>query len=193
MEYSIKFIIIYLVLQIAFVLFGYFYYKSFIKRIYLKYQRLPLFMGFSQILIYFSHAQLLYLPYYLYTSWPQITVGKIQYLTGISICAFAALIITTGLINLGPLSKTMGTESGNLKTHGLYKFSRNPQVVGYGLLIISYTILWPSWYMIISILSLTVIIHRMVLTEEIHLTNLFGEEFKDYCKKTPRYINFTFL
>ena len=193
MEYSIKFIIIYLVLQIAFVLFGYFYYKSFIKRIYLKYQRLPLFMGFSQILIYFSHAQLLYLPYYLYASWPQITVGKIQYLTGISICAFAALIITTALINLGPFSKTMGTESGNLKTHGLYKFSRNPQVVGYGLLIISYTILWPSWYMIISILSLTVIIHRMVLTEEIHLRNLFGEEFKDYCKKTPRYFNFTFL
>ena len=46
MEYSVKFFIIYLLLQIAFTLGGYFFYYSFIKRIYIKKQKLPFFIGF---------------------------------------------------------------------------------------------------------------------------------------------------
>ena len=187
MEYSVKFILIYLFLQIALTLGGYFFYYSFIKRIYLKKQKLSFFTGFSQVFIFLSHALLLYLPYYLYTSWPQITVGKIQYIIGLSICICASLIIFAGCVNLGPFSKTMGINSNKLITQGLYRFSRNPQLIGYSLLIISYTTLWPSWYMTISIASYGIIIHRMVLTEEIHLENLFGEDYKEYCKTIPRY------
>jgi len=187
MEYSVKFIIIYSFLQIALIFGGYFFYYGFIKRIYLKKQKLPFFTGFSQLFIFLSHALLLYLPYYLYTSWPQITVGNIQYIIGLSIGIFSLLILFTGFINLGPFSKTMGINSNRLRTQGLYKLSRNPQVIGYSLLIISFAILWTSWYMIISLISYGIIIHRMVLTEEIHLENLFGEDYIEYCKTTPRY------
>lgn len=187
MEYSVKFIIIYLLLQIVLILGGYFFYYSFIKRIYLLKQKLPFFAGFSQLFIFLSHALLLYLPYYLYTLWPKITVGKIQYIIGLSIFILGSLILLTGFVNLGPILRTMGINSNKLRTQGLYRFSRNPQLIGYSLLIISFATLWPSWYVTISIVSYGIIIHRMVLTEEIHLENLFGEEFKQYCKKTPRY------
>jgi protein-S-isoprenylcysteine O-methyltransferase Ste14 len=32
------------------------------------------------------------------------------------------------------------------------------------------------------------IAHVMVLTEERHLRRTFGEDYEDYCQRTPRYV-----
>jgi len=188
MEYSAKFIVIYLFMQIGLTVGGYFYYYSFIKRMYLKKQELPFIIGFSQLFIFLSHGIILHLPYYLYTSWPKISTGLFQQIVGFIVGLIAVLLLFSGFINLGAFSKTMGTNSKKLTTKGLYKISRNPQVIGYSLLIATYAILWPSWYIVISLISYGIIIHRMVLTEEIHLRNVFGADYIDYCKTTPRYM-----
>jgi len=157
---------------------------------YLKKRELPLFVGFSQLFVFLSHGIILHLPYYLYTPCPKITTGQLQHIVGIISGIFALLIIFSGFINLGAFTKTMGMNSKKLTTKGIYKFSRNPQVIGYGLLLIAYAILWPSWYIILSLISYGIIIHRMVLTEEIHLQDVFGSDYTSYCSTTPRYFRF---
>jgi protein-S-isoprenylcysteine O-methyltransferase Ste14 len=46
----------------------------------------------------------------------------------------------------------------------------------------------PSFFNLGWVLIWALIGHWMVTNEEIHLRRVFGEEFEDYCEKTPRYI-----
>jgi len=39
-------------------------------------------------------------------------------------------------------------------------------------------------------LSLMAILHVMVLTEEEHLHNSYGQVYKQYCKRVPRYLGY---
>ena len=74
---------------------------------------------------------------------------------------------------------------------GLYKYSRNPMyigvmitVVGEGLYLQYSTILWYA-------LSLFIIFNFVVIfIEEPHLEKKFGDEYKNYKKKTRRWIWF---
>lgn len=187
MEYSIRFIIIYSLVQIVYTLAGFLYYKKLIRKIYIKHKKLPSLIGFSQLLVFLLHGFLLYLPYYLYEPMLLSGLDKAREIIGLIIGTISLLLLFGGFINLGVFFKTMGTEAGKLRTKGLYGISRNPQVVAYVVLLISCALIWPSWYILLSIISLGIIIHRMVLTEEIHLRNVFGEDYINYCKNTPRY------
>jgi len=188
MEYSIGFIIVYALLLLCFTSGGYFYYYSIIRKIYLKNNKLPLLIGFSQLFVFFFHGIVLYLPYYLFDPWSLKSIDNAPSIIGLITGIISLIIVFGGFINLGIFFKTMGTQSGKLRTGGLYGITRNPQVIGYGLLLVSCALIWPSWYIIPTIISFGIIIHRMVLTEEIHLQNVFGEDYNQYCNRTPRYI-----
>ena len=190
MEYEIKFVLFYLILQLTLVTSSYYYYNNYIKNIYLKKGKLTFIAGFSQFGIFFSHAFLLYLPNFLFTSWPKIEVGIISVLTGLIVCSVSLLILILGFVTLGPFMRTMGVNSANLSVKGVYKLSRNPQVLGYGFLLAGFGVLWPSWYVFAGLVSYAFIAHRMILTEELHLENLFADKYVSYCNKTPRYFRY---
>lgn len=190
MEYEIKFVLFYLLLQLILITCSYFYYNNFIKNVYLKNGKLTFFAGFSQFGVFTIHAFLLYLPNFLFTSWPRIEVGTISFLTGFIVCSVSLLILVLGFVNLGSFLRTMGLNSSKLKASGIYKYSRNPQVVGYGLLLAGFGVFWPSWYIFAGLISYAFITHKMILTEEIHLENLYADKYVSYCNNTPRYFRY---
>ncbi len=114
MEYDIKFILFYLLLQSILITCSYFYYNNYIKNIYLKNGKLTVFAGFSQLGVFTVHGFLLYLPYYLYTDWPKIEVGLISYVVAILVCIISFSILILGFITLGPSLRTMGINSLDL-------------------------------------------------------------------------------
>ncbi len=132
----------------------------------------------------------LYLPYYLYTEWPEIEVGTISLITAFFVLSISFVILILGFVTLGPFMRTMGVNSNELTNIGIYRFSRNPQIIGYGLLILGFGVLWPSWYIFAGLISYAFIGHRMILTEELHLENLFADKYISYCNKTPRYFRY---
>ena len=71
---------------------------------------------------------------------------------------------------------------------GIYRFSRNPYFVAYLLMFAGYTVLLQS----LLLLALTalgfVLIHLMILREEKHLASLHPGEYREYCRRVPRYI-----
>ena len=75
----------------------------------------------------------------------------------------------------------------DLVIKGIYRFSRNPYFLSYLVMFIAYTVLLQS--MILLLLSLIgfVLIHRMVLKEENHLTALHGKVYRQYKERVPRY------
>ena len=52
---------------------------------------------------------------------------------------------------------------------------------------ITYVLLWPSWAGALWASLWLVITHLMVRGEEEHLERTFGDEYRDYCKRTHRY------
>jgi len=84
--------------------------------------------------------------------------------------------------------RSFGMEVGSLRTTGLYRYSRNPQLVGGFFFIAGYAMLWPSWEGASWAGLWLVIAHWMVRGEEMHLESVFGEEYRTYCARTPRYL-----
>lgn len=83
--------------------------------------------------------------------------------------------------------KSFGAEVGQLHAKGIYRFSRNPQLVG-GFFIVGYVLLWPSWTGALWAALWLPVSYVMVRTEEEHLASVFGTEYEEYCRRTPRYI-----
>ena len=79
-------------------------------------------------------------------------------------------------------------ETPGLKSSGLYSLSRNPQFVGYGLLILGVVIAWVRLLGWIGLLSYLVLAYFVTLIEEEHLTRVYGQPYRDYCARVPRFI-----
>lgn len=84
--------------------------------------------------------------------------------------------------------RSFGMEVGSLRTSGLYRYSRNPQLVGAFIFIVGYAMLWPSWTGALWASLWLIIAQLMVRGEEVHLEHVFGAEYRDYCMRTPRYL-----
>jgi protein-S-isoprenylcysteine O-methyltransferase Ste14 len=84
--------------------------------------------------------------------------------------------------------KSFGAVVGQLNTSGLYAYSRNPQLVGYLLFVFGYALLWPSWQGLLWAALSLVIASLMVRGEEEHLRKVFGEKYREYCRRVPRFI-----
>ena len=74
---------------------------------------------------------------------------------------------------------SFGQDNGSLRTDGLYRYSRNPQLVGGFLLIPGYAMLWPSWQGAAWASLWLAIAQLMVRTEEEHLRHVFGAAYRD--------------
>ena len=88
------------------------------------------------------------------------------------------------------LRRAFGLEVNTLRRTGPYRLTRNPQLVGFGMVLVGALLLWPSWYTLGWLLLYPIVAHMMVLTEEEHLRDVFGEEYAAYCERVPRYLGF---
>jgi protein-S-isoprenylcysteine O-methyltransferase Ste14 len=106
---------------------------------------------------------------------------------GSALTAIGMAIAIIAMAGLG-FGKTMGQKAETLQQTGLYRVSRNPQLVGGGLAVIGIAVLWPSWYALGWVVLGAVMGHMMVLTEEEHLRKVYGEAYVQYCERVPRYL-----
>ncbi len=108
---------------------------------------------------------------------------------------FALLLIAGGLImlvaTLGRLGmrRTIGQDTSGLTCTGMYRHSRNPQVLWYGIAVVGYSLLWPSWSGALWVVLYVIMAQMMVRTEEKHLRQTYGDEYVAYCQRTPRYMD----
>lgn len=110
-----------------------------------------------------------------------------------ALLSFAILLMVVGL-SLVLLSmpflgrRSFGAVVGQLHTQGIYRFSRNPQLVGSFIFIVGYVLLWPSLIGALWAALWLKISYWMVRAEEEHLRSVFGKEYQEYCRRTPRFI-----
>ncbi|GAG01468.1 unnamed protein product [marine sediment metagenome] len=168
--------------------FGYFIFRVVVRNNYLKRNKLSALSSVLEFVFFALHANAMY--FYLPVRWPELPpLADNTVLFSLSIIAIiiGLVIVLLAMVPLG-YKRAMGSESKALKTNGLYNFSRNPQLVGYGLLLIGFCL---SYFEILSIIWFViylVVARWMVQSEEEYLLKKYGEEYKKYCYKVPRYI-----
>jgi protein-S-isoprenylcysteine O-methyltransferase Ste14 len=176
-----------LVLLIAFATF-----RISVRRDYQRQGRLTPFSSFLEILIWglFVCFPSIYNPSDWWLPWFADTpVSPALRIIGLALTTVGIAVAVIAMGALG-MPKTMGQKAEGLEQTGLYRVSRNPQIVGGGLMVIGIAVLWPSWYALGWVVLYGVIAHIMVLTEEEHLRNVHGEGYGRYCERVPRYLGF---
>jgi len=93
------------------------------------------------------------------------------------------------IINLGKSTRLgLPSDDTQLKTNGLYKFSRNPMYVGFDLITIVAIIYTLHWLIIILGVYSLITYHLIIKGEENFMITRFGDEYKKYQLKVRRYL-----
>lgn len=79
-------------------------------------------------------------------------------------------------------------EDEALVTSGPYRFVRNPIYLGAFTLIIAFALEAANWLILLPSLVIIVVLYLEVGNEETMLIDRFGDEYREYMKRTPRFI-----
>lgn len=90
------------------------------------------------------------------------------------------------------LRRSFGQDVSSLQVSGPYRLSRNPQIVAFFSIFLGVAVQHPSWHAAGWVALAAVALHWMVITEEEHLSQVFGAQYSAYCERVPRYIGFRF-
>ena len=176
----------YLVFSAIFLLFAYFVFRKVIKRDYKYHMKLSPISYMLEIIVFIIHANSIYL--ILPTKWPNFPLlPDSQVIRTVSIIIFASGLIILFIAWFGLGTKlSLGLDKNRLNTSGLYKFSRNPQLVAYGIMLVSFVIMFFSWLTLIWILLYLIVSYFMVNSEEEFLEQKYGQVYKKYCNSVPK-------
>ena len=176
----------YLFAALLLILFAYVTFRIIVRNDYSNKGRLTSVSYSFEVLVFALHANFMYL--FLPTKWPNfpsISENIILRIIAIVFIIIGILIVAISMSGLG-YGRTMGQDKILLNTSGLYKYSRNPQVIGYGMILIAVVVLYLSWFSIGWLIIYFVISYFMINTEEEFLTNTYKEEYEKYCADVPR-------
>ena len=100
----------------------------------------------------------------------------------------ANLIIVPAYLSMG-LITNIGLPTGKheLRTSGIYKISRNPMYLSFIFLNTATFLFLPSILLLAVMLYVMIVHHFITLGEENYLEKEFGDEYKKYKARVPRY------
>jgi len=100
----------------------------------------------------------------------------------------ANLIIVPAYLSMG-LITNIGLPTGKhqLRTGGIYKISRNPMYASFIFLNTAVFLFLPSILLLVIMIYGMFVHHFIILGEEKYLENEFGDEYRKYRARVPRY------
>jgi len=108
---------------------------------------------------------------------------------GLSLFGAGCIFTAASIIKFRSLRKISGIEVSGLITTGIYRWSRNPQFLGFYLALLGMSLLGRSGYaLLLAIIAVIYCHYYIVKVEEPYLERIFGEEYRAYKLRTPRYI-----
>ena len=176
----------YIIIAVLFLLFSYVVFRKIIRQDYKKRMKLTPISYILEFLVFAIHANSIYL--ILPGQWPHLpTLPENLIVVTVSTVLFSigVLILFISYFSLGN-KPSLGMDKNKLKTDGIYQYSRNPQLVGYGMMLLAFTVLFFSWLMLFWFFQYLIISYFMIRSEEEFLVQRYGDAYRAYCKKVPR-------
>jgi protein-S-isoprenylcysteine O-methyltransferase Ste14 len=158
-----------------------------VRRDYLKRGELSHFVALLQLALWFLFHVFLALTVF-GDLWPPMEAYALKYPAGGMLMLIGVLICIAGMGAFRSMTKVTGRETNRLIIRGVYRWSRNPQYVGYGLVILGVVIGYWSSTAWLAFIAYVLLVYATVRIEEEHLTQAFGEEYHKYCRQVPRFL-----
>jgi len=127
----------------------------------------------DMVIVFAFYAYSVFLPLKLGTSW--FSAGLLIYLLSMLIVILALLSFHTT-----PVDKPV--------TKGFYRISRHPMYVGQILIYMSISIACLSWIFLLLVMVSAILESYIVTAEERICLNQYGDAYREYINRTPRWI-----
>ena len=111
-----------------------------------------------------------------------LVIGNLEFLIGTTLYVVGLVLLVIAIIHYrnAPLNQPI--------VKGVYRYSRNPQMLGIFVMFLGMALVIGSWLNII-LLSISIICsHFSILGEEYALEQQYGAVYLDFKKKVPRYL-----
>jgi protein-S-isoprenylcysteine O-methyltransferase Ste14 len=174
--------------SIILLLISFLVFRIVVRNDYLRKLKLSPFSYSLEALVFVLHANFIYL--FIPLKWPylpplpeNITLKVIS----IVVICISLLIIVIAWIGLGS-GPSFGLDKNKLNTGGIYRYSRNPQLIGYGMFLLVFVLLFSSWYSLGWFITYLILSYFMIRSEEEFLELKYAEEYEKYCSAVPRII-----
>ncbi len=129
-----------------------------------------------------KYVALLFFILLIYSVFLPLKLWSIWFYTGIVIYLLGLIVLTIAIVNIA------ATPHSEPFTKGVYRYSRNALSLGMILVFIGIGIASASWHFLLLLAVLIVITHFMILIEERTCLKKFGDDYRDYMNRTPRWI-----
>jgi protein-S-isoprenylcysteine O-methyltransferase Ste14 len=109
---------------------------------------------------------------------------------GVGLCISGLLFLLWSLVSFGR-SFRVGIDDetpDKLVTGGVFAWSRNPIYVAFWLILLGQFMVFPNWLPSVYLVGATLLFHRQVSREEAYLSQRYGAEYADYCRRVRRYL-----
>ena len=121
---------------------------------------------------------------FFYSIFVPIKLGTIWFYFGLLVYLIGIILITISMINFAttPIDKPV--------TKGIYRYSRNPMFIGFFLEYFGIALACISWvYLVLTVLFISITSYLSPFEEAMTLAR-YGEPYKEYMEKTPKWIGF---
>ncbi len=119
---------------------------------------------------------------FIYSIFMPLKLGTIWYYLGLIVYFIGLILIAITMINFAT------TQINKPVTKGIYRYSRNPMFIGWFILYLGIAITCISWvYLLITLLFILITAYFSPYEEAITLKH-YGNAYKEYMEKTPRWI-----
>ena len=131
--------------------------------------------GFSRVVMFLPIIYSIFLPLKLGTTW---------FYVGLPIALLGLIMCTTAWVNLATIPLGDGPA-----TKGLYRFPRHPMYLTGFLMDIGVSIACASWLFLLLSIAAMIFSHiRFASFEESFLLEQYGDTYREYMNRTPRWI-----
>jgi protein-S-isoprenylcysteine O-methyltransferase Ste14 len=113
-----------------------------------------------------------------------LKIGSNVFILGIILYALGLTGFVVALFNF------KNTPHDRPATEGLYRISRNPQQVMFFVTFIGACLATGSWLALLMQMASSLFLHTRILAEEKACIEQYGDSFREYMKRVPRYFLF---
>ena len=119
---------------------------------------------------------------WIYSIFLSLKIGTAWLYIGIIIYVLGMIIGITAIMSIAT------TQLGKPFTKGMYRYSRHPLSVNMFLVLLGIGVATASWLYLLILVILIVVTHFQVAIEERSCMEKFGDSYREYMSKTPRWI-----
>jgi len=130
----------------------------------------------------FTLSMLILIPVLIYTVFLPLKLGTAWLYAGLIIYLLGFIMLIIAIVNIAR------TPPGEPFTKGLYRYSRHPMILAMFLTFIGAGIASASWVFLLFSTISTIMWFVLVSTEEQGCLETYGEAYREYMNRTPRWI-----